>query len=126
MTNETVFHHQTLTLASHTGDCELVSAQIAKPTIDSGAWDVFPAARQLNTSRVTEIKLIHKTFTGNDVTGLMRMLSGIAPWFSSGVMDLSKRWLDQVVNEVGNVPVGSVFRSTERPSWSTMHLQPKI
>ena len=102
MTNETGFPHQTLTLDSHTEDCELVSAQIAKPTIDPAAADVFPVARQLRTAGVTEIKLIHGTFTGNDVTGLMRMLSGIAPWFSSGVMELSKRWLDQLVGEVGN------------------------
>ena len=102
MTGETSFPHHTLSGDSGNGDYELVSSQVARPFSDPQSTDVTTVPTQLRLAGVVEIKLIHGTFVGNDAVGLIRALSGVAPRFSSGMLDLSKRWTDQLAGEVGN------------------------
>ncbi len=102
MTDETSFPHHTFVSDSGSGVYELVSAEIARPISHPQPSDVVPVPQQLRSFGVTEIKLIHGTFAGNDISGLIRILSGISPRFSSAMMDLSKQWIDQLAGEVGN------------------------
>ncbi len=102
MTDETIFPHHTFASDSVNGVYELVSAEIARPISDPQPSDVVPVPQQFRSAGVVEIKLIHGTFAGNDITGLMRILSGVSPTFSSAMMDLGKSWFDQLADENGN------------------------
>jgi hypothetical protein len=102
MTDETSFPHHTFASDARSGIYELVAAEIAKPISDPQPSDVIPVPQQLRSAAVVEIKLIHGTFAGNDISGLMRILSGVSPRLSSAMMDLSKQWFDQLAGEVGN------------------------
>lgn len=102
MTDETNFSHHTFEGDSGSRVYELVSAEMASPISDPRPSDVVQVPQQLRSAGVAEIKLIHGTFAGNDITGLLRMFSGVAPRLSSAMMELEKKWFDQLAGEVGN------------------------
>ncbi len=60
------------------------------------------ASDLLGRSGVRAIVLVHGTFAGNDVAGLVREIARFSPVSARRLRSLSKRWLDEYVGDVGN------------------------
>ncbi len=106
MADELPFPHHSFSGEPDQGPHALVSSDIASPVTDPCTIDSASIADSLRSAGVVEIMLIHGTFAGNDIVGLMRMLHRISPRLSSAMKTLGKQWFDQLADENGNYTSG--------------------
>jgi hypothetical protein len=59
-------------------------------------------ATRLEAHAVGAILLIHGTFAGNDIAGLLREIARFSPVSAHRIRELAKSWLDDFVGEIGN------------------------
>lgn len=98
-----------LTFAHHTfrpeeirGKTERILAEPASSGLVDGELESIRPSTLLERNGVGAVILIHGTFAGNDIVGLMREIARFSPVSASRLRELSKRWLDELVGEVGN------------------------
>ena len=84
------------------GEYEFISADQATGVEDLAAVDIANAAQTLRDANVRQLMVIHGTFAGNDILGLMRELNRVLPDAADALKSLSKSLFDQVAGEVGN------------------------
>ena len=58
--------------------------------------------KALHHANVAKVILIHGTFAGNDVLGLIRELGRVLPGTADSLRALGKRLIDQVTGSLGN------------------------
>jgi hypothetical protein len=92
------------------GRFQWIGSEIAVATDDPCAADVVGVGDRLADAAVREIILIHGTFAGGDIAGMIRPLTPYSPRMSRLLKELSKQWLDQLVDEVGNYTAGYARR----------------
>ncbi len=80
----------------------LIDNGVATAIDDPSAADVIGVGDSLARAGVREILLIHGTFAGNDIGGMMRPLARYSPRVSRTIKELSKEWFDQLAGQVGN------------------------
>jgi hypothetical protein len=94
-------------------DCRrfrLVGNEVATAIDDPSAADVAGVGDRLCKAEVREIILIHGTFAGDDIAGMIRPLARYSPQMSRMIKDFSKQWFDQLIDEVGNYTAGYARR----------------
>lgn len=84
------------------GRCETISAAKAAEVDDPAPSDLGRAAELLREGGVAKIVLIHGTFAGNDIVGLVRQVARFSPSLAGKLSLLGKRWFDEFAGEVGN------------------------
>ena len=72
--------------------------------VDSDRFSVEMAAagQALRRLRIGMIVLVHGTFTGNDLTGLIRMIERMAPNLAHRLAEQEKRLADSLIGDLGN------------------------
>ncbi|QDT04405.1 hypothetical protein K227x_27960 [Rubripirellula lacrimiformis] len=90
------FLSHTLAADEPEGDYELLSPEAGETEND----DV--PAHPLRDAGVGRVLLLHGTFAGDDAMGMIRGLARIAPGSAAWMSELAKRWVDQVIGDVGN------------------------
>jgi hypothetical protein len=96
------FPNHTFGSAEAGGRYELVSAELAAESSDSMSSDIGQAPQLLRQGGVTRIILVHGTFAGNDIVGLVRQVARFSPSLAGKMNELGKRWFDELAGEVGN------------------------
>ncbi|MFK8114464.1 MAG: hypothetical protein AB8B91_19835 [Rubripirellula sp.] len=59
-------------------------------------------AKTLRANDVRAILLVHGTFAGNDIFGLVREVTRLSPRLAGKMREIGKRWFDDLAGEVGN------------------------
>lgn len=88
--------------AAESGRYELISGETAKAESNPTASDMGLAPQQLRESGVRRIILVHGTFAGNDIVGLVRQVARFAPGLAGKMNEFGKHWFDELAGEVGN------------------------
>lgn len=101
MNSELPFPHHDYRASDVVGASEMISAE------DAAVEDLSPSelgsvARRLRRAQVAEIILIHGTFAGNDVLGLLRELARVSPRLATAMKTTGKQVFDQLAGDVGN------------------------
>ena len=96
------FPHHTYHNALDAGEFEFIPADQAMGVEDWNAAELKTTAELLRHANVTGIILIHGTFAGDDILGLMRELGRVLPGAADSLRSLGKRLVDQVAGELGN------------------------
>ena len=96
------FPHHTFGHEELRGPSEIVPATSASMSSDQQLEFQPRPSELLRRSGVESIILIHGTFAGNDIAGVVREIARIAPVSARRLKELTKRWLDDFVGEVGN------------------------
>ena len=96
------FGHHTFAKGEVPGEAELIAAEKAIPVLDPKPEEFSEVAVRLRDAGVRNILLIHGTFAGGDITGLVRELKRFSPVRATRVHQLSKAWFDEMVGDVGN------------------------
>ena len=86
------------------GAYRIVASSQARPIEDPQPSDVSGVGTRLRKAGVSEIILVHGTFAGNDVLGLVREVARLSPQMASALKSLSKQLFDEVAGEIGNYP----------------------
>ena len=81
---------------------ELISSEAASANEDPQPNDVVEAASKLRSANVCEIILVHGTFAGNDIIGIVREIARLSPSLANSMRKLGKRVFDQLAGELGN------------------------
>lgn len=102
MTSELSFPHHNYQYAVDAGKHEFIPASAAAGIDKPDASDVPKIGAALRQAGVSRVMLIHGTFAGDDVLGLMRELRRILPGAADALKSLGKRIFDQVAGDVGN------------------------
>jgi len=102
MISEIPFPHHTYGHESIEGSYEIMSAADACPVEEPQCGDVPDVASDMKSAHVTELILIHGTFAGNDVIGLVREISRYKPQMARTLRNVGKNLFDQVAGDVGN------------------------
>jgi hypothetical protein len=84
------------------GPCERIDAPSAMFSTELHADDFRGPAQLLRRAGVGAIVLVHGTFAGNDIAGLVRELARFSPASARKLRQLSKRWVDELIGEAGN------------------------
>ena len=84
------------------GPCEFVRREAAPMCDGDKSIEGSRAAELLKQNKVQAILLIHGTFAGNDIAGLVREIARFSPVSARRIRELGKRWLDDFVGEIGN------------------------
>ncbi len=96
------FPHHTFAPDEIRGLCEIVPAKSATISIDPLTGVLPRPSELLRRSGVQSIVLIHGTFAGNDIAGLVREIARFSPVSARRLRELSKHWFDELIGEVGN------------------------
>jgi hypothetical protein len=80
----------------------LIPPKSAVPVDDPRPSNFRDIAKRLRKAGVTEVILVHGTFAGDDILGLMRELARISPRQAGAMKVLGKHVFDQFAGEVGN------------------------
>lgn len=102
MGNATSFPHHTFDNDTPTGAYQLIGADEAAPVIDSQQVNLDAVATTLRDADVKAIVLVHGTFAGDDVIGVVREVSRFLPGLANKLNQVGKRWFDDLVGDVGN------------------------
>jgi hypothetical protein len=81
---------------------EIISADAAKPVAEPCPEDVGDVPQRLRDAGITRIVLVHGTFAGNDIVGMVRELARFSHRLAGHLNQLGKRWFDELIGEVGN------------------------
>ncbi len=74
----------------------------ASAITEPAAEDLSELPQLLRRAGVGEIILVHGTFAGTDVVGVVREIARFSPSLARRLGDLGKRWFDELAGEVGN------------------------
>lgn len=96
------FPHHQLNPSEPEGRFEIVRRDDAKAAIDVASGQITDAPKRLRQGRVSKVLLIHGTFAGNDIVGLTREIARFSPSLAGHLSELGKKWLDDLVGELGN------------------------
>ena len=102
MNSELPFPHHTYQDDLAEGEFELIPPKSAVPVDDPRPSNFRDIAKRLRKAGVTEVILVHGTFAGDDILGLMRELARISPRQAGAMKVLGKHVFDQFAGEVGN------------------------
>lgn len=102
MNGELPFPHHNYLNEPNEGNFELVSSSDAVAVDNPGPEDVPGLPVTLRKARVARIILVHGTFAGNDVIGLVREVARLSPRVAVTLKLLGKRVFDQLAGELGN------------------------
>lgn len=102
MSSELPFPHHNYLQDPDDGAFELVPAEDASACRDPTSADLPDVRRRLRMANVAEIVLIHGTFAGNDIIGLVREVARLSPKLASSLNALGKQVLDRIAGEIGN------------------------
>lgn len=102
MTSELTFPHHNYQHDVDEGNHEFVPASQAAGIDTPSVSDVPKVGAKLRDAGVSRVMLIHGTFAGDDVLGLMRELRRFLPGAADSLKSLGKRIFDQVAGDVGN------------------------
>jgi len=102
MTSELAFPHHNYKYPVDEGKHEFISASQAVGINKPAPSDVPQIGVKLREAGVSRIMLVHGTFAGDDVLGLMRELRRVLPGAADALKALGKRLFDQVAGDVGN------------------------
>ena len=102
MISELPFPHHSYQHVPVDDDFELIPASAAVPIEDPAADHIPKVASRFRANNVREIVLVHGTFVGNDIAGLLREIARFSPQFADVLKRLGKRVFDQVTGEIGN------------------------
>jgi hypothetical protein len=107
------FAHHTFAVTESSGEMSVISPEHAVPLLDPQTEHFRQVAGLLREAGVRNILLIHGTFAGGDVTGLVRELKRFSPVRASRVHELSKAWFDELAGDIGNYTDGFSKRMHE-------------
>ena len=96
------FPHHTFTADEPRGEVVHVSADLALPVENPGASDMGSVPVLLREAGVTNILLVHGTFVGGDIIGIVREVRRFSPVSAKRLDQLGKAWFDELVGDVGN------------------------
>lgn len=96
------FPHHTFGDEEIRGVCELVPAESAPMSDLQDPQGLSLPAERMRRNGVCGIVLVHGTFAGNDIAGLVREVARFSPVSASRLRELGKRWFDELVGEIGN------------------------
>jgi hypothetical protein len=102
LADETGFAHHTFAADETSGPVEFVRSDRARPVKAPRSSDVGNLPQLLRSAGVTEIVLVHGTFVGNDLSGVLREVTRFSPRRGRQLRALQKRWLDDLAGEAGN------------------------
>ena len=102
MVVELSFPHHTYQNALDDGEHQFIGADEAQGVLDPTSVDLAGERQALRDAHVRRIILIHGTFAGNDIIGVMRELERILPHAADSLRELGKRLFDQSMGQVGN------------------------
>lgn len=102
MINEIPFPHHTYRHDLVEGSFEIMPAAEAWPVAEPQPDDAPLVASDMKSANVAELILIHGTFAGNDVIGLVREISRYKPQMATTLRKAGKNLFDQVAGDVGN------------------------
>lgn len=100
------FPHHTLSGSELPGPYEIVPRTEAPIEGKNDSAGFSDTAMRLSNHGVRAILLIHGTFAGNDIAGLLREIARFSPVSAHRIRELAKRWLDDFVGEIGNYTEG--------------------
>lgn len=84
------------------GPCELISGDVAAADSSPSSADVGRAPQLLRRAGVKQIILVHGTFAGNDIIGLVRQVARFSTSAAGKINQLGRRWFDEFGGEFGN------------------------
>ena len=96
------FPHHTFAANEPRGKTFLISSKMASPVTNPQANDFQQIAKSLRDAGVTRILLVHGTFAGHDVIGIVREIARFSPISATRLQELSKSWIDDLAGEMGN------------------------
>ena len=102
MPHELPFPHHTYQSLSDEGKFEIVASREAGLCRDPQPRHCQDVAARLRAAEVDEIILIHGTFAGNDVLGLIREIARWSPRMAKGLKSITKTVFDQLAGDLGN------------------------
>lgn len=102
MSDDIVFPHHSYLHDTAEGRYELIPSAMAGAVQEPGRRDVGDVPSLLRAANVSQIILVHGTFAGNDVIGLMREFARFSPGAAGVLKRFVKRLFDQVAGELGN------------------------
>lgn len=84
------------------GDSVIITADRATAVAEPNRSEVANVAASLRQHRVAEVILVHGTFAGNDVIGLMREVGRFSPRLANAIKSLGKQAFDSTAGDIGN------------------------
>jgi hypothetical protein len=96
------FSHHTFHQDEVRGPWEIVPAESARAVADPTLDDVGQVPLLLRRAGVAGVILVHGTFAGDDVVGVVREIARFSPGVAKQISALGKRWFDDLIGEVGN------------------------
>lgn len=102
MTTEQSFPHHNYQYAVDAGEHQFISRTIATGQETVYPLDLVEIGSSLRLCNVKRVVLLHGTFAGNDILGLMRELARVLPGTADSLKSLGKEIVDQIAGEVGN------------------------
>lgn len=102
MKSELPFPHHSYQTDPMSDKFELVCADRAAAQDDLDLEEFRPIADQIRSANVAEIVLVHGTFAGNDVLGILREVARFSPWLADSMRSVGKDIFDQLAGDVGN------------------------
>jgi len=102
MNSEIPFPHHNYQTDPLSENFEIISSDKVPPIDEPQSTDVPNAAEKLRAANVAEVMLVHGTFAGNDVLGIVREIARFLPRVADSMRSLGKGVFDQLVGDLGN------------------------
>ena len=102
MNSEIPFPHHNYQTDSLSENFEIISSDKALAVDDPQSSDVPDAAEKFRAANVTEVILVHGTFAGTDMLGIIREIARFLPRVADSMRSLRKGVFDQLVGDLGN------------------------
>ncbi|MGI9473499.1 MAG: hypothetical protein ACR2NZ_18300 [Rubripirellula sp.] len=96
------FPHHTFADDESRGQVCLIPPAAAQPTEAPKPQDVSDASHLLRDAGVKRIYLVHGTFAGNDIAGIVREVARFSPVSARRLKEFGKSWVDELAGEIGN------------------------
>ena len=96
------FSHHTFAVDEPRGEVERISSDLALPVENPGPAEMGSIPVLLRKAGVKNILLVHGTFVGGDIVGVVREVRRFSPVSAMRLNELGKAWFDDLVGDVGN------------------------
>lgn len=107
------FPHHTLAEDEVPGPHKLVSSVEVKPVLDPSCHDMPQVAECLRENSVRRVYLLHGTFAGNDIGGIVREVARFSPVSARRLKEIARSWVDELAGEIGNYTAGYAERLSQ-------------
>ena len=98
--------HHTLAENETPGPHKLVSPVDVNPVAEPSCSDIPQVAECLRDHSVRRIYLLHGTFAGNDIGGIVREVARFSPVSARRLKEIARSWVDELAGEIGNYTAG--------------------